>query len=265
MSQYSSLFKVRGNLGGANWYKKDGKIRVREITGVDAERFKSDDAFKKTRLHNQEWGAALKLAHEWRRSMPAIAKLFADRSFSARAGGALFRMLQAGPGNWGERNIEVVSNRQHLRSLELNQADSFRSRCGATFSLTPNGARNEVTLTMPVFDPGLYLTIPASARFFRITLGAYALSDMNWNNATGLYELVNPALSPLVDLQVSAALPVDTMLGAPVSLTAILPGAPAVPATAGLIAMVGIEFLNQINGNYYRLESGNCMVIADIF
>ena len=76
---------------------------------------------------------------------------------------------------------------------------------------------------------------------------------------------MNPDLLDVYDYQSTAELPLNAVLASPISLTATLPGAPTVPLTAGLVAMIGIEFFVQINSNFFRLESGNAMMIANVF
>ncbi|MFC4163031.1 hypothetical protein ACFOWU_05150 [Epilithonimonas zeae] len=49
------------------------------------------------------------------------------------------------------------------------------------------------------------------------------------------------------------------------TLTATLPGAPTLGANVTVIQCIGIEFFQEVNGNYYAFNSGNCLRIEDAF
>lgn len=265
MKKVESLWNLRGNLGGANFYKKDGKNLIREKGGVDGERIKNAPEFKRIRDNNQEFGVAMSAAHKFRKGVIQMVKLFGDNSFASKLGTKLLKMVKAGLGNWGERTLEVVNQGAAIIGVEFNKMDSFTGKFAAPFTFTPAIARNEVTLDIPVFDPRLLLTPPPAAQYFRMTTAVYALTDFSWDANEKLYKPVNPDLLEVHGYASSAELPLNAVTAQPITLTASLTGLPPVPATAGLVAMIGIEFFVQINGSYFRLESGNAMMIANVF
>ena len=69
-------------------------------------------------------------------------------------------------------------------------------------------------------------------------------------------ELTNIAYSPYIPLNASYA-------GS--TITATLPGAPVLAANASVVQCIGIEFFQEVNGNYYKFSSGNCLVIDNVY
>ncbi|MDQ3190369.1 MAG: hypothetical protein M3Q58_02120 [Bacteroidota bacterium] len=49
------------------------------------------------------------------------------------------------------------------------------------------------------------------------------------------------------------------------SFVSSIPGAPVIPATAGVIACLGIEFYQVINGGFYLLAAKNAMRLERVF
>jgi len=78
-------------------------------------------------------------------------------------------------------------------------------------------------------------------------------------------EATDPALSELGAVDVSAEIPIGGMVGAITTLSPQLPGAPNLTANVGLLGLVGIEFLQELNGDFYLLASDNAMKIAEVF
>ena len=90
------------------------------------------------------------------------------------------------------------------------------------------------------------------------------LSDFEFNTTTGVYEPKEQALNELVNVEYSAYLPVDNTTPL-VQLVATLPGSPTMTPDANLINIVGVEFYQEVNSNYYIFNQGNAMKIVDIF
>jgi hypothetical protein len=49
------------------------------------------------------------------------------------------------------------------------------------------------------------------------------------------------------------------------TFTATFPGTPTLDTNVTVIQCIGIEFFQEVNGNYYAFNSGNCLRIEDAF
>jgi hypothetical protein len=49
------------------------------------------------------------------------------------------------------------------------------------------------------------------------------------------------------------------------TIAASLPAGTVMTTDISVINCIGIEFYQEVNGNYYKFSSGNCLVIDNIF
>lgn len=49
------------------------------------------------------------------------------------------------------------------------------------------------------------------------------------------------------------------------TISAVLPGAPTLANNVTVVQCIGIEFFQEVNGQYYPFASGNCLKIEDAF
>jgi len=108
------------------------------------------------------------------------------------------------------------------------------------------------------------LNIPAGATHFRIINGISVLSDFVFNPDTRTYEPKDHDLNELNAIEYSNYLPVDQVTIA-LSLTAILAGPPTMTTDVMVVNIVGIEFYQEVNSNYYVFAQGNAMKISEVF
>lgn len=266
MAKFRSLFRVSGDIGDVNFYEKNGQKYMRQTTSLTKDRIEHDDAFKRTRENNREFGGVAAVGRSFRVGLAMVLKRFSDEHFGGRLV-RIFKQMQKGSstGQRGKRPIEVVANKGKLVGKNLHQADLLEMVFKAPYTATPNVARNEVTVDIPVFDIESLVNAPRGTTHFKFVLVAAALSDHVYNGNEGLYVAVDPDLNGLSAYVSSTALDVDVVMTAPVQLVASLPGSPTMTPTTGLVTCFGIEFYQQVSGNLYFLASGNGMKVVDIF
>lgn len=161
--------------------------------------------------------------------------------------------------------MEIIANKDLLEGFELNEKDVLGSVFNAPHSIVTNGQRNETTLTIPDFDTDAFIQAPEGTTHFRLLNAIGTLSNFTYNIGTGKYQATDEPLSELGAVDVSAEIPLGGMVGAITTLNPQLPGGPALTANVGLLGLVGIEFLQELNGDFYLLASGNAMRIVEVF
>jgi hypothetical protein len=244
----------------------DGKRGVSKLSvPLSKERIMTDPDFDLTRKNMAEFTGAAYAAKTLRKCMGEGSKRFAERYLQARLMGLTRRILNSGPGDGGERSFEVVPNLADLKNIELNREEPFGDRFRPDFTLTPNVDRNTVLLDVPSFDARYSVVAPSGATHFRLLMCAGVLSDFEFTGTSEQYAPLNPLLDGKRNEVVSPTLAVNGLVTGGIQLTAILPGLPILPTTAGLVVCVGIEFFRRINGNDQLFASGNVMKIAETF
>ncbi len=259
MSKNVGLIKIKGKVGDLSFYQSKGKNLVRMASTVEKGRIMKDPAYKRTRENMAEFGASARIGKSFRNCFGIFAKRFGDENYIGRITGLMREIISNGSGRRGERVFEVVANKEILEGFEFNPNDKLQNFFSPPFTLTANAARNELTLNVPVFDTDMWMSAPEAATHFSLICIASVLSDFAGTGVKKKYEPAEPLLNELSAYQISAAIETSGLTTAPVSLTAVLPGAPAMTGNVGLLAAVGIEFYQEINGEMFILATDNAL------
>ncbi len=265
MARQKGIIKLKGKIGDITFYENDGQSLARLKGGIDKERIHKDPKFKRTRENMAEFGGSASVGKSLRMSLITVIKAFGDRYVVSRIVKLMKAINARGPGDRGKRTFEIVVNKDLLEGFEFNEKEVLGGVFNAPYTLTVNNDRNEVTLDIPDFDADSFVTAPEGATHFRIISAIGVLSDFTYNQPTKKYEPTDPGVNEEGARVVSSEISITGMVGSTTTLVATIPGSPVLPATAGLVACIGIEFLQELNGSFYLLESANAMRIDDVF
>lgn len=267
MARQKGPLKYVGTLGDIRHFKiKGNEGYFAGLTGgPTAEQIATDPAFQRTRENMNEFGGCAMTGKSVRVGLASLMKNMADSQVTGRLTAIMKKInLEDGSEARGKRAVLISQVPQYLKGFEFNRFTSFNGAFNAPFTLTPSAGRDSSTLDVPIFNPLNYLNIPAGATHFRIINSISVLSDFEFNTTTGVYEPKEQSLNELVNVEYSAYLPVDNTTPL-VQLVATLPGTPTMTPDANLINIVGVEFYQEVNSNYYIFNQGNAMKIVDIF
>ena len=265
MARQKGPLKYVGTLGDIRHFKIKGNngFFAGLVGGPTGEQVKNDPAFQRTRENMNEFGGCAMAGKSIRVGVASLMKSMADSQVTGRLTAIMKKInLEDGSEARGKRAVLISQVPQYLKGFEFNRFTSFNGAFNAPFTLTASAGRDSSTLDVPIFNPLNYLNIPAGASHFRIINSISVLSDFEFNATTGVYEPKEQALNELVNVEHSAYLPVDNMTPL-VQLVATLPGTPTMSTDANLINIVGIEFYQEVNSNYYVFNQGNAMKIVD--
>ncbi len=265
MAKYKSLFEVRGDVGDAGFRRVNGQLILGRTSSLDKERIRTDPAFKRTRENQKEFGAAAKAGKSLRMGLARVMKRFGDSRVTSRITRVFREMLKGGPGLRGQRTIEVINQKSKLVGLNLHASDTFSSVCSLPINLTVNVDRNTVTMNIPVFSADDYVIAPGGATHFKIVLAIAAVSDWEYDPAEQKYLPVSPDINGLGAVGSTAEIGVLDTTPSVINLMASLPNSPLLGLTEGLVALVGIEFFQEINGQLYIFNEANAMHVEMVF
>jgi len=239
MARQKGPLKYVGTLGDIRHFKiKGNQGYFAGLTGgPTADQIATDPAFQRTRENMNEFVTAI---------MKKI-------------------NLEDGSESRGKRAVLISSVPQYLSGFEFNRFTSFDGTFSAPYTITAGANRDESTLDVPAFNPLNYLNIPSGATHFRIINGISVISDFEYNAATKVYEPKDAALNELKAVEYSNYLPVDQAITTTTSLVATLPGTPTMTTDVMVVNVVGIEFYQQVNSDYYVFAQGNAMKISELF
>jgi hypothetical protein len=248
-------FKIKGNQGYFAGLKG----------GATGEQIKTAENFVRTRENMSEFAGCALAGKYLRTGLSSLMKQMSDSQLTGRLTGIMKKInLEDGTETRGQRAILITDQPQYLIGLDFDKNISFRGVFAAPYTLTANTDRNETTLTVPAFNPMNLVSVPSGATHFRLVNAVSVLSNVVFNADTGSYEAIDNALNNLNKVEYSGYLPIDSVTSA-LTVVSTLDGSPTMSTDVAVIGSVGIEFYQEVSGNFYLFASGNALRIQDIF
>jgi hypothetical protein len=172
--------------------------------------------------------------------------------------------LEDGTEARGYRKVEISTQRNYLLGFEFDKKLSINGVFNAPYDVTHTAGRESADFIIAPFNPADLISAPSGTTHFRLINALAVVADFVYNATTGTYEPDDIVNNELSIVEYSDYIPLNTAYAGS-TLTATLPGAPTLGANVTVIQCIGIEFFQEVNTNYYALNSGNCLRIEDAF
>lgn len=264
MARQSGVIKFTGSLGDVSGYKDgQGNHIIRTKGGATAEQIATGENFARTRENMAEFSGVSKMGKYIRDAMAATKRSW-DRYVTGRLVAQLKQVnLLDDSEARGQRAILVTAAPEALVGFQFNSGSNLDSVLRVPFTVTANAGRNEATFEVPAVDPGVNLAVPSGATHVRYICAAMALPDFIYNEGTGQYE---PAADVATLLTVIHSSYLD--LGSAIAATdvvAALPGSPTMAPEVSLCAVIGVQYYQEVSGNYYPFAQQDAIKIGGVF
>ncbi|HMZ46790.1 MAG TPA: hypothetical protein PLU36_08310, partial [Chitinophagaceae bacterium] len=235
------------------------------VGGPTAEQIYNDSAFERTRENMSEFGGCASAGKAVRVGLSQIIKQMSDSRLTGRLTALMKQInLEDTANPRGQRSIEISAFQNLFNGFNFDRNVSLNGIFNAPYTLTNATTRDSADFVIPAFNPANLVNAPAGATHFRLVNAIVTISDWVYNPATGSYEPTDPTLNSLSDISYSAYLPLNATAPA-TTVTTTLPGAPTMTATVSVLNCVGIEFYQQVGGNYYLFAQGNALRCDTVF
>lgn len=264
MAKNIGLIKISGKVGDLQFFQKDGKTYVGLTSSVSKDRILKDPAYKRTRENMAEFGGAAVVSKAIREHLIPLKKLM-EKGLHERLVSKIRALINLGSGVRGKRRVEFSLNPDELTGFDLNNSASVSDVLHIAVDITTNADRNQLVLTVPEFLPRDYMLIPEGATHVRFFLAGLALSDFAPFGPKNTYRATNLAQHGIFASMAGALLPVDDVVTGGLTMTVNLPGAPVLDTDVSLAAIIGVEFLQEVNGLTYTFASNNAVRIDRLF
>jgi len=244
MAKQRGIIKLEGTIGDITFHKsKDGYI-AKEKSAVTAGRIASDPAFQRTRENGAEFGRAGKAGKLLRNSLRSLLQKASDSRMVSRLTKEMVRVIQADlTSTRGLRNV-IDGEAELLSGFDFNSNAKLSTTIFAPFTATINRVNGELTVTIPPFVPAEMIAAPGGTTHFKI-LSAGSEVDFTQGVFTA-------------DSKESNILPWDQTATASLTLVNQI----TANSTHPLFLVLGIEFMQEVNGVQYPLKNGSYNALA---
>lgn len=238
MARQKGIIKLKGKIGDISFYKtKDGYL-AREKGGIEADRIKNDPAFARTRENGAEFGVAAKAGKLLRDGLRPFLQVAGDKRITSRLTKKMTEIKKYDATNErGKRTvgtgIQTPLGIAALQGFNFNNKSVLNSVLFATVNY--DNANHEVSITdlVPVND----FNNPSGATHISINMGVL---ELDFDNGEQEFTAGTAQILPIDGTQTTVTLAVTP------------PGA----ITTNKVAVLLIEFLQEVNGNLYSLKNG---------
>ena len=236
MAQQTGILGLKGTVGGLV-FAKDGSVRQKPASNKTS--FMGAASMARTRENASEFGAAASASKLLRDSLRVAIQAASDSRMVSRLTQKMREIIGMDEDNdRGGRQV-LKENVAGLLGFNFNLGAGIGQTLFFAYSLAGQGT--DVALRIPSLNPTTDLKAPQGATHYELLFAASVLNFETKTYAQGV--VAAPAgIQPLSGLAVA-----DT------AIVATLPAAPMVTET--VVAVVGINFYQELNGRYYPLNN----------
>jgi hypothetical protein len=267
MARQKGLTKYIGTIGDVRHFKIKGQkgFFAGMVGGPTAEQIKTAPEFARTRENMSEFAGCAKAGKSVRVGLSEVLNTMTDPQVTGRLTAIMKKInLEDGTEARGVRKVEISTQRTYLHGFQFDKNISFNSVSFVPYNLTSSVDRLTGTLETLAANPTSSINAPAGATHFRYINAIGVISDFGFNSDTKTYEPTNPVLNELSNSTYGAYNSLSTPYAGE-TLNVSLPVGTVMTNDVSVLHCIGIEFFQEVNGNYYKFSSGNCIIIDNVF
>lgn len=239
MARQVGIVKLKGTIGDITFYKtKDGHL-ARQKGGIDKERFLNDPNFQRTRENAAEFGRAGKASKALCTAIRPVLNKTKDSRMISRLVKTMMQVIKADQvSDRGERNVldgELVL----LQGFDFNGNARLSATVYAPYTASIDRDTGVLEVDVPAFSPDSQIVAPGGTTHFRLVSAGV---EVDFENET--FALAQST---------SVELPYNNSTTTAISLSNDIG---VEESTKPLFLVLGIEFLQEVNGSFYALNNG---------
>ncbi|MEQ9467826.1 MAG: hypothetical protein RLN88_10480 [Ekhidna sp.] len=238
MARQKGIIKLKGTIGDVSFYKsKDGYL-AREKGGVDGDRIRNDPAFQRTRENGSEFGRAGKAGKILRNALRLLLQNASDSKVTSRLTKEMLRIIKTDTNSArGQRSI-AQGDLNLLGGFDFNINGKLGATMYAPYQSQVDRASGACGVTIPDFIPGNTIAFPSGATHMKFLVGAagvdFETEAFEFQQVDSGELVIGPDVVNQLDLAVN--LTADNELD--------------------IFLVLGIDFLQEVNGAMYPLKNG---------
>ena len=236
MAQPTGILGLHGTVGGMV-FRMDGSVAQMPASNKAA--FTSSASLARTRENASEFGTAASAAKLLRDSLRVAIQAASDKRMVSRLTKAMRAILALDTTNdRGQRQV-LKANLASLLGFNFNLGAGIGQNLFFQYTLTGSGS--DVTLSIPRLDPNTDISAPVGATHYELVLGASSVDFMG---------------KTYKQAAIAQPLGIRALTAAALASTTVVATLPVAPAADDLVvAVLGINYYQQLNGKYYPLNN----------
>lgn len=234
---------VKGTMNNMSYYKSKDGTMVKMKTVIPKEKFKTK-SFELTHRNNLEFGLAGKAAKTLRHAIRTIISICKDPRVSSRLTTLMLKIAKTDTTSpHGERNV-TKGQLALLNGFDFNIDAPLSGNFSAPYTMNIERATGKILLDIPPFNPANLLTVPEGSTHFKLVSAGCEIDFVN--------DVYNTQTFETAEIPVTDPLTADFNIGHQV----------AANSTQPLFLILGIQFLQEVNGIKYPIRSSNANSMA---
>ncbi|GGH58384.1 hypothetical protein HNQ91_000413 [Filimonas zeae] len=244
MARQSNIFKLKGTIGDATFYKTQDGYMIREKGGIEGDRIKTDPRFQRTRENMTEFGYSGRMGKMIRNAFKPMLNRSTDNRFTGRLVRNIMDVLKTDETSVrGKRNL-LAGDVTLLQGLEFNARVPLSVVFTIPFSVAVDRVTGAVTAEITNFIPENQVLFPHGATHCKPVLAAATIDF-----ATGAVNMTSNEGAPFTNG--ADEMPASS-LSCNVSANTTLP----------VFVVLCAFFYQEVNGTLYMLRSGGFNAIS---
>lgn len=239
MANQKGIIKLGGTLGGITFYKTKDGYMAREKGGIDAKRFHSDPAFRRTRENAQEFGHSGVMGSVFRRAFRPLIGGGADARLTSRLVKKLMEVVKTDVVNKRGERVVTEGNLKLLEGFDFNINSSLKNTVLQQYTSEWDRVTGECKLIFQPFVAEETIAAPNGTTHYRLVLG---VASVDFTNEVYELKLDRSVITAWDETEVP-----DLEL-----LASITPN-----STQPVFIALSVEFYQEVNGANYLLNNGS--------
>jgi hypothetical protein len=243
MGKNSGLIQLEGSVGNVTFFKTKYGPVAKIKAGPSKKKIETDEAFRKTRENNSEFGRAGNATRLFRKAFRTQLKRNADRDFGNRLHELMVRVIQADLVNpRGQRNV-VDGEATMLQGFEFNNVNKLDAVFAAPYASSIDRVTGEMKISIAPFIPNNMISAPTGTTHFQLMVAGASIdfekNEFVLDSKSSGDLLWNGVATQAIDL-----------------VTTVTPN-----STHPLFLLLGIEFYEVVNGFKSPSNRGSLAVV----
>ncbi|AFL82514.1 hypothetical protein Aeqsu_3077 [Aequorivita sublithincola DSM 14238] len=248
MAKQTGIIKLKGTIDDIAFYKTADGHLARAKGGVDRDKIKHSAAFARTRENNSEFGTAGKGGKLVRSALRSLMQNAKDNRVVSRLTTALLAIIKTDPVNKrGQRNLDG-GNLVLLEGFDFNSNGKLDTTFFGLYTPSFDRVSGDATIAIDAFNASERIAAPSGTTHYKLAMAA---TELDFENKVFVYNEMDLGIQPYDSAPVLAA-----TLTASVTPNSTLP----------VLTVMGIEFYQEVNGEFYSLKNGafNALGVVEV-